>query len=257
MFRHFFRPHEKPAPTPRRSLLHLDAWPGPLYAIGDIHGCHDLFAALLAQIYKDAKDAEDEVLIVTLGDYVDRGPKSAEVLDLLLAPSPDGFRRISLCGNHEIMMLDFIDGNFNYNWLDNGGLQTLESYGMNRAAIEGGSHHALQRQFLAYIPQDHIDLLRRLPVALTLPDLVLVHAGLRPGIGLGEQDEQDLLWIRGEFLDVVQQDGPLVVHGHTPAVDPVQSGRRICVDTGAYASGTLTAVCLTPYDPPRFLQATA
>lgn len=217
--------------------------PAVVYAIGDIHGCFDQLQELLDKIADDARHIAGRRILVTLGDYIDRGPKSASVLDWLCGPAPKGFERISLAGNHELMMLDFLDNpSPTSRWLEFGGNETLASYGINIRDFSRTSPRERLAILRANIPQEHIDLLQNLPGLLELPGAVFVHAGIRPGIALAEQHDEDLMWIREPFLSNVWEHGPLLVHGHTPDVAPVVAGRRICVDTGAFATGVLTAV---------------
>lgn len=241
MFGLFRRRAATPLPIQRRRLT--SDVPAVLYAIGDIHGCFDQLQDLLGIIADDARDITGRRMLVTLGDYVDRGPKSASVLDWVCGPAPEGFERVSLAGNHEVMMLDFLDNpNPNARWLEFGGNETLASYVIDARDFGRASPRERRAILQASIPQEHIDVLRDLPGLLEMPGAVFVHAGIRPGIALAEQDDEDLMWIREPFVSTAWDDGPVLVHGHTPAVDPVVSGRRICVDTGAFATGVLTAV---------------
>ena len=225
------------------------------YAIGDVHGCHQQLVALLDIIRRDAMQFKGRKLLVTLGDLIDRGPRSASVLDWLTEPFWPDFERISLCGNHEAMMLDFLARpGTGTPWLDNGGWQTLESYGINLAAFSGASRRNRQAMLDAAIPHEHIEMLRSMPALATTSQAIFVHAGIRPGVAIDAQSDDDLLWIRQPFLGTAFTDGPYIVHGHTPSTVPVFDGRRICVDTGAYATGILTAVRLTD-EGTMFLQA--
>lgn len=234
-------------PTAAGERLSAAERPPLIYAVGDVHGCLGPLKALEAKIIADAADEPGEKWLVMLGDYVDRGPQSAQVLDHLIAPPPVGFKRICLRGNHEEAMLAALeDGEGLENWIGWGIEATLASYGMSASQISmlGRSGRASSKlQVLqAYIPDEHVDFLRRLPVMLSVPGYVFVHAGLRPGLALDQQRDRDLLWIRGEFLDADHDFGSVVVHGHTPEDEPFLSPRRIGIDTGCYASGRLTAV---------------
>ena len=225
-----------------------------VYAIGDIHGCYDLLLELVERIRRDAKDITGRRLLVTLGDYVDRGPMSAQVIDWLCGPAPEGFDRISLAGNHEAMMLEFLTNpSSNSPWLEFGGIDTLESYGVDVRRFVRARRQERRAILRASIPVAHVSLLTNLPSLLELPEAVFVHAGLRPNVDLAEQVDEDLLWIREPFLSAPVQHGPLVVHGHTPAGAPVVAGGRICVDTGAFATGVLTAVRLVRAGQPTFI----
>lgn len=242
-----------PMPPPSRPRLRTDD-AAVAYAVGDIHGCYDLLQELIDRIRDDARRVTGRRVLVTLGDYVDRGPKSAQVLDWLCGPGPEGFERISLAGNHEAMMLEFLDNpSLSSPWLEFGGLETLASYGVDLQRFHRAGQRERQAMLQASIPPAHMDLLRNLPTLLVTPRTVFVHAGLRPGVELTEQSDGDLLWIREPFLSAVIEQGPWIVHGHTPVSQPIVAGRRICVDTGAFATGVLTAVRLAEHEPPSFI----
>ena len=212
-----------------------------------MHGCLAPLRALEARIIADAAGEPGEKWIVMLGDYVDRGPHSAQVLDHLMAAPPPGFRRICLRGNHEEAMLGALEtGEGLDSWLAFGSEATLASYGMSAtqiAMLAGRGRTANKLQALqAHVADEHIDFLRRLPVLLAVPGYIFVHAGLRPGVALDQQRDRDLLWIRGEFLDADHDFGAVVIHGHTPQDEPFLGAHRIAIDTGCFASGRLTAV---------------
>ena len=229
-------------------------WPSIIYAIGDIHGCLRELEALERQIVTDAADIEGAKWIVTVGDYVDRGPRSDGVIDHLLAPPPQGFERICLAGNHEAMLLDYLANPTSEGaWLKYGGLETLASYGIEPHRFIGLPKAQKRAELEAHIPQAHIAFMQALPVMLTLPDLVFVHAGLNPALPITAQSENDLLWIREPFLSDEDSDLPRVVHGHTPGPEPIALPHRIGIDTGAFATGILTAARLRPGEPVRFL----
>lgn len=236
-----------------RPRIHADQRPALIYAIGDIHGCFAELERLEQLIVADAADVAGEKWIVTLGDYVDRGPASAQVVRHLMGPPPPGFRRISLVGNHEQMLLDFLaDPKRGRGWLDYGGLDTALSYGLG-AVAGSGNPVAIAKALDLLLPEEHLSWMRGLPSALVVPGYLFVHAGLRPGIPLEQQSDQDLLWIRDDFLDAELPDGPIVVHGHTPAAEPSSAPRRIGIDTGAFATGILTAVRIDASGDTRFL----
>ena len=232
---------------PRR---HLDTWPAAIYAIGDVHGCLSQLRALEAAIASDAAGIAGAKWMVTLGDLVDRGPDSAGVIAHVLAPAPPGFTRICLRGNHEQMLLDFLaDPDANGLWLAQGGEETLKSYGVRRALRSSSRAAALAKK----MPVAHREFLETLPVLLTAPGWAFVHAGLRPGVALDRQDDKDLIWIRGPFLDGPPIPGLRVVHGHTLVDEPEVLLARINIDTGCFASGRLTAVRITPDGATRLL----
>ena len=220
-----------------------------VYAVGDIHGRADLLERLHAEIARDAAVAPaDRELVVYLGDYLDRGTAVRDTIDTLLHGLPSRLRAIHLRGNHEFMFSDFLDHPASLPaWLDQGGAATLHSYLVRPPqATECGPATAqeVRSALLASIPQSHLDFLRtRLRTMLRLGDYVFVHAGLRPGVALEHQREEDMLWIRDEFLSSTH--GRLrVVHGHTIHNQPEARPHRIAVDTGAYATGVLSCAVL-------------
>lgn len=249
---------EKAAPRPRLQRI---TWPVAVYAIGDVHGCADLLHDLEALILADAATLGDGPRwIVMLGDYVDRGPDSASVLEHVSAPAPAGFERILLCGNHEELMLDFLAAPApDHHWLRLGGDITLLSYGIDVNALFAGnaSRPEIQQALQSHIPARYIALLQSLAACVALPGTVFVHAGLRPGIPLDRQSERDMLWMRPDALahHPAGIDDPLVVHGHTPAAQPVVEARRICVDTGAFFTGILTAARLDRHGLQKLIAA--
>lgn len=229
----------------RRQRLELSLEDTLAYAVGDVHGCHEELLALEQQIEADASFFSGRKLIIMLGDYVDRGPASASVIEHLIAPPPPGFERICLAGNHEIAMLDYCEGRLSRaEWLPLGADATLRSYGLNedyiRQAYRSGSK--VDAQIRKVIPPGHISFLRELPILVKAPGFVFVHAGIRPGIGLDEQTDVDLAQIRSDFLDHPHGLKQWIIHGHTPVSAVKPAGRRLNIDTGAFYSGRLTAV---------------
>lgn len=231
----------------QRSRLKLDLPGLAIYAIGDVHGCIDLLLALEAKIEADAQAIQGTKLIVMLGDYVDRGPASAQVIDHLLEAAPPGFERICLAGNHEIAMLDYIDGRIGLpDWLRMGAAQTLESYGIDAARLGAmyPTGDGADRMIRKTIPAAHIAFLRSLPIMIETPKAIFVHAGIRPGIELAKQSDADLVYIRSEFFDNAHLLDRHVVHGHTPVSQPLREGKRLNIDTGAFSTGRLSAIRL-------------
>ena len=156
-----------------------------------------------------------------------------------------GFERLSLCGNHDESFLGFIDDpHANKGWLEFGGEQTLESYGIDltRVSRHRSGTGGLGEITRATVPEAHISLLRRLPVSVRFGDVLFVHAGVRPGVPLEQQDDDDFMWIREPFVSEPNRLGLTVVHGHTPANEPVFAPGRIGIDTGAFATGRLTVL---------------
>lgn len=223
-----------------------------VYAVGDVHGCDAQLGALHQAILDDlAARPVASPQLVHLGDYVDRGPDSAAVIARLMGRAPGGLATTNLVGNHETMMRDALRGAgaVALNWLDNGGEATLESWKLSPLSPARGWRDGIGRPVLGFI--------ERLPRTHRVGPYLFVHAGVRPGVALAEQQERDLLWIRQPFLDWSGDLGlgePLVVvHGHTPTHEPEVLGHRIGVDTGACMGGKLTAVVLEG-DDIRFLQ---
>lgn len=235
--------------------VRLDTLPAVVYAIGDVHGCLEELRSLERKITQDSAGIEGYKLLVMLGDYIDRGPNSAGVIDHLLAPPPDGFERICLMGNHEVMASAFLDQpSPRSGWLSFGGAETMQSYGLPSFAPSGSSASRVRQAVEAHVPQEHRDFLRSLAWTLSLPGWLFVHAGLRPGLPLEEQDPEDLFWIREEFFTAPALPQIRIVHGHTPAAEPVVTPGRICLDTGAFATGRLTALKITSDGQTRILQ---
>jgi len=218
-----------------------------IYAIGDIHGKLDLLEALQEKIVADANDAgSTQIVQIFLGDYVDRGPNSKGVVDWLLEPPPIGWRRICLKGNHEAHVLNFFKTpEIIRNWQRYGGLENLQSYGVNLISLQGeDAPDILMKDYSKKFPQTHFEFFSNLPLFVEFGDYFFVHAGVRPGVALNEQKEEDLTWIRDEFLLSEMDFGKVIVHGHTPRQQPEILANRINIDTRAYDTGRLTCLVL-------------
>lgn len=218
-----------------------------VYAIGDVHGRHDLLIDLLDRIADDAAAHPGaEVSLVLLGDLVDRGPESGAVIELCATRDWGDWRPRFLLGNHEEMMLGALGGDLEAarHWLRNGGRETMLSYGVNEAALSGSTTDRLVDRFAALVPPHHIAFLRAMEDHVVVGDYWFVHAGVRPGVPLERQKPSDLRWIRREFLESSADFGGFVVHGHTITSEPEVMANRIGIDTGAYATGRLTALAL-------------
>ena len=218
-----------------------------IYAVGDIHGRADLLADLHGMIKADAKTAPARRVIVYLGDYVDRGLHSREVVDILLAHQLPGFETVHLKGNHEAALLDFLtDSRIGPNWLQYGGGATLLSYrvGLSGSETGGTDFIAAQQEFSHQLSPSHLTFYRSLGLTHAEGDYLFVHAGLRPSVPLDKQSADDLLWIRDDFLDFTGDFGCVVVHGHTITDRPDVRDNRIGIDTGAFATGRLTCLVL-------------
>lgn len=227
-----------------------------VYAVGDIHGRLDLLDQLLGQIIRDCDQAPDLLkYLVFLGDYVDRGPDSAGVIERLANGLPPGLGAVCLRGNHEDSMHGFLtDLDAGPGWLSYGGDATMASYGLPSPAPDAPPEHLLEAQRLlnAALPPHHRAFLGGLRSCLTIGDYHFVHAGVRPGVPLDQQDDADRLWIRNAFLTSRADHGKTVVHGHTITPEPELRANRIGIDTGAYATNRLTALVLEDTDR-RFL----
>jgi serine/threonine protein phosphatase 1 len=217
-----------------------------IYAIGDIHGCAALLDSLLTRIeaHKVANPTR-ECIEIFLGDYIDRGPASQDVLERLVAHKRT-CQSVFLKGNHETYVDDFIKTpSVLQDWQHLGGLETLMSYGMKPAInAKAEQQSQLAADFGQAFPEAHHQFLRHLKSSFTYGDFFFVHAGVRPGIALARQREEDLLWIREDFLFCEDDFGKVVVHGHTPVLHPEVRANRINIDTGAYATGRLTCLIL-------------
>lgn len=219
-----------------------------LYAVGDIHGRLDLLEALLTRIEADARSSHARRrTLVFLGDYVDRGPDSKGVIEKLIGGLPEGFETHFLKGNHEAILLNFLDDAWSLdNWLLNGGDATMRSYGLDtdRLARLNAPIELWRQALREALPETHLRFYRGLDLSVAFGDYLFVHAGVKPGVEIDAQSEADLIWIRGPFLDHAEPFGKIVVHGHTPGKEPVTRSNRIGIDTGAYFTGRLTALRL-------------
>lgn len=219
-----------------------------VYAIGDVHGRLDLLDNLLDRI--DADDAARGPArshLILLGDLIDRGPQSRGVVEraMQLVEQRPHVRMIS--GNHEDMLLAALRSERSDAmrfFIQNGGRETLLSYGISQEEYEAGSIADLRKLARHRIPADHIAFLSNLEPYATVGDYLFVHAGIRPGVAIEEQSLSDLRWIRGEFLNSKRDHGRMVVHGHTVCMEVDEQSNRIGIDTGAFATGNLTAIGL-------------
>ncbi len=220
-----------------------------IYAVGDVHGCHSMLAEMHDRIVADveARPVADH-RVIHIGDYGDRGPNSAAVIERLVGLTAGNPRVVCLRGNHDVMLTDFLDDPARAGsiYMANGGAETLRSYGVNvnRFAWLMSDYPALARQLKEKMPAAHVTFLKNLPLTARFGDYFFCHAGIRPGVPLDEQDAQDLVWIREEFLLDESDHGVVVIHGHTPAREPDVRSNRINVDTGAVYGGTLTCLAL-------------
>lgn len=228
-----------------------------IYVVGDIHGRIDLLEDMHRQILEDAASAPAlQKKVIYLGDYVDRGDSSRAVLDLLAGNPLADLNPVYLSGNHEQMMVAFLDDiTIAGLWLGNGGDSTLLSYSVGMPSDKTGDEklRSMQRDFRAKLPPAHLTFMRSLELYHIEKDYLFVHAGIAPGIPLEEQGSQDFLWIRDEFLRSKADHGYCVVHGHSIVDMPEFLPNRIAIDTGAYYSGRLTCLVLEGQER-RFMQ---
>ena len=221
-----------------------------VYAIGDIHGRLDLLERIQQRIVDDAMQREaSRRQVVYLGDYLSRGPDSAGVVDRVREWLPAGFERITLKGNHEDLLLRFLEGEIGTgrHWLDYGGLEVMSAYGVviaDREARDDASVIAMRKDLAARIPASHLEFFRGLQISHSAGDYFFVHGGVRPGVPLAEQSDRDCLWIRKTFLNSDADHGAIVVHGHSISDQPEIRHNRIGIDTGAYCSNVLTCLVL-------------
>ena len=233
-----------------------------VYAVGDCHGCLEALRGLRAAIVADSTraDAEgpraDRRVVVYLGDYVDRGPDSRGVVELLIGEPLAGFESVHLLGNHEAFLRRFLDGeDVAAIWMMNGGGATMRSYGLDVAALTGTGDDArnLRDALTPAVPEAHRAFLDGLTLSHVEGDYFFTHAGVRPGVPLAAQEADDLLWIREPFLGSTTDHGKVVVHGHSTAAEVAVRPNRIGIDTGACYGGKLTALVLEGAER-RFLQ---
>jgi serine/threonine protein phosphatase 1 len=217
------------------------------YVVGDIHGRLDLLDQLLDEIHGEiGREPEDEILLVFLGDLIDRGPNSAEVVERLRTYRHAGVGPVFILGNHEEVLLRIITGHTELiaSWLRFGGAQCLKSYGADPNSISVMNDDSALAAIKQAIPEEHVAFLNSFVDTCRFGDYLFVHAGIRPGIELEQQRQTDLRWIREPFLRDHTDHGFVVVHGHTISRRVDERPNRIGIDTGAYHSGILTALVI-------------
>lgn len=231
-----------------------------VYAIGDIHGRYDLLKQLLAKLAEDSASRARgrRPVLIFCGDYIDRGVQSAHVVEAVIRLKARREIEVhALKGNHEQGLLQFIEQPLTgAQWLRYGGTETLHSYGVG---LPNGDvdYVRVRDELLQKMPASHLRFLETLEMMLVIGDFAFVHAGVRPGVPLEDQDERDLLWIREEFLRATGPFEKIVVHGHTwSEPQPQMLAHRVGIDTGAYMTGVLTALRLDD-EGPSFMQAAA
>lgn len=218
-----------------------------VYCIGDIHGRLDLLTELIERIQTDAQHFSGKIVIVYLGDYIDRGNQSKEVIDFILGNEQAHIQYIYLRGNHEQTLLDFLqDEAVARSWLSYGGQTTLASYGVAVTKIPTKQIELfeLQTQLRTKLPDSHYHFLAKTQSFYSLGSYFFVHAGVNPNYSLANQRPEDMLWIRDEFIEAKKTFEKIIVHGHTVIEVAELLPNRIGIDTGAYASGILTCLVL-------------
>jgi serine/threonine protein phosphatase 1 len=226
-----------------------------IYAIGDIHGRLDLIERLYEKIEADrAQNPIDKTVEVFLGDYVDRGPSSKGVLDWLIAGPNSSSKRVTLQGNHELFLMEFLnDASVIGSWGQYGGLETLYSYGLRfKMPLGEDQWEDVQAQLRKVMPSQHLAFLRSCVLSSAMGGYFFAHAGVNPSVPLEAQVADDLLWIREPFLSYHKPLAKIIVHGHTPVEAPEIEPHRIGIDTGAFVTGKLTCAVLEGSDV-RFL----
>lgn len=215
------------------------------YAVGDIHGRLDLLDQLLEMIEGDVRlRRRRKTIIVFLGDLIDRGPSSAGVVERLRLYKPSFAKPLFLMGNHEEVMLRVLEGDAELlsDWLKFGGSECVSSYGIDPDALKQLDGAAARDMLVQAIPPAHVEFIRSFVDTVSFGGYLFVHAGIRPRVGLADQRQTDLRWIRQPFLDDCEDHGFIVVHGHTIGEQVEIRSNRIGLDTGAYRTGVLTAM---------------
>ena len=222
-----------------------------VYAVGDVHGRLDLLDEMLLFIEGDiGKRREAQNIIVFLGDLIDRGPDSRGVIERVCRYQSGGVRVVALIGNHEEVLLRLLrgEGEHFHAWLRFGGVECCESYDIDTARLKRMPTEQALGILRERIPAEHRDFLERMSDTFRIGDYVFVHAGIRPGVALEQQDQSDLRWIREPFLTSELDHGHIVVHGHTVSEGVDIQHNRIGLDTGAYRTHVLSALGLEGQD---------
>lgn len=216
-----------------------------VYAVGDVHGCHAALVDLVALIETDssARPAKPSFLVF-LGDIIDRGPASREVVECLRNFRSRHVQPVFIKGNHEDSLVRGLSGEPHLirPWLEHGGYACAESYGLSAHMLTGQTDEALEHMLLSAVPTSHVDFMREFADSVVFGDYFLVHAGVRPGVTLAAQSPRDMRWIREPFLGSDLNFGAVVVHGHSVSDSVVIRRNRIGLDTGAYLGGPLSCV---------------
>ena len=230
-----------------------------IFAIGDIHGCLNQLISIHDQIFNYKNYKKEEDLLIYIGDYIDRGPKSKQVIDQILQLKNKEIKTVFLMGNHEEMMIDFLFNKINNleNWLINGADQTFKSYDIEVVEFikDGFEDHIidkLRKVLIEKLGNGHLNFFKNLQLTFSVAQYLFVHAGIDPKKNLTDQSKQDYLWARsGDFFHKDFKAEKIIVHGHTPEKNVVNFPYRINIDTGCYFSGKLSCVCLNDINDER------
>ena len=230
-----------------------------IFAIGDIHGCLNQLISIHDQIFNYKNYKKEEDLLIYIGDYIDRGPKSKQVIDQILQLKNKEIKTVFLMGNHEEMMIDFLFNKINNleNWLINGADQTFKSYDIEVVEFikDGFEDHIidkLRKVLIEKLGNGHLNFFKNLQLTFSVAQYLFVHAGIDPKKNLTNQSKQDYLWARSsDFFHKDFKAEKIIVHGHTPEKNVVNFPYRINIDTGCYFSGKLSCVCLNDFNDER------
>lgn len=229
------------------------------YAVGDIHGRKDLLDQILAAIEADlVARPVSKAYTIFLGDLIDRGPDSAGVVQTVKTLHAERPNIVCLGGNHEEILVQILDGETGVlaNWLKFGGAECAKSYGVDPEELRGMPEASARALLQKAVPADHADFIRGMADTFRFGDYLFVHAGIRPGLAVEDQDRSDLRWIREPFLSDSKDHGLVVVHGHTITEQVEDRRNRIGIDTGAYRTGILSAVVIEDHQR-RYLSTSA
>ena len=230
-----------------------------IFTVGDIHGCSKQLKSLLSKLLNNSEFNNQRDLLIFLGDYIDRGPNSREVIDQLINLNKQNIKAVFLMGNHEQMIINFLFDKINnlMQWLHLGADQTFKSYDIEVAkfikdGFEDDKIDKLRNVFLDKLSKEHVYFLKNLKLTYNLGDYLFIHAGINPEKSLSEQNKMDFLWSRSDkFFDKNFKFEKVIVHGHTPEKEVVNFPYRINIDTGCFFSGKLSCVYLNDQDNKR------
>ena len=230
-----------------------------VYAIGDIHGCAKQLASIQIKIVNNLNFRKDKDLLIYLGDYIDRGPSSKDVINYVIKLQKENVKSIFLMGNHEQVMIDFLFNKINNlrYWINLGADKTLKSYNIEVAefiqdGFESDKIEKLRVLLIKELPKEHQNFLMKLKLSHIIGNYLFVHAGINPEKSLSQQNKIDFLWSRsGKFFDKNFEFEKIIVHGHTPEKEIINFPYRINIDTGCFFSGKLSCVYLNDKDHKR------